>query len=113
MKKELENILMGNPAFVVDGSLNKNKLTELANKYDSVLLKMLMENSSIKSHFFTEIEPGVLVFKLETFLQFVNNKEFLPNSFTAYKSRIGLSTLDKKYISDNNDIVLNLSLIHI
>lgn len=107
MKKELENILMGNPAFVVDGSLNKNKLTELANKYDSVLLKMLMENSSIKSHFFTEIEPGVLVFKLETFLQFVNNKEFLPNSFTAYKSRIGLSTLDKKYISDNNDIVLN------
>lgn len=107
MKKELENILMGNPAFVVDGSLNKNKLTELANKYDSVLLKMLMENSSIKSHFFTEIEPGVLVFKLETFLQFVNNKEFLPNSFTAYKSRIGLFTLDKKYISDNNDIVLN------
>lgn len=48
-----------------------------------------------------------MVFKLETFLQFVNNKEFLPNSFTAYKSRIGLSTLDKKYISDNNDIVLN------
>lgn len=107
MKKELENLLMENSDFVVDGVLNKNKLTELANKYDSVLLKMLMANSSIKSHFFTEIEPGILVFKLETFLQFVNNKEFLPNSFTAYKSRIGLSTSDKKYISDNNDIVLN------
>ena len=25
MKKELENILMGNSAFVVDGVLNKNK----------------------------------------------------------------------------------------
>lgn len=107
MKKELENILMGNSAFVVDGVLNKNKLTELANKYDSVLLKILMKNSLIKSHFFTEIEPGLLVFKLETFLQFVNNKEFLPNSFTSYKSRIGLTTPDKKYISDNNDIVLN------
>ena len=109
MKKELENILMGNSAFVVDGVLNKNKLTELANKYDSVLLKILMKNSLIKSHFFTEIEPGLLVFKLETFLQFVNNKEFLPNSFTSYKSRIGLNTPDKKYISDNNDIVLNFT----
>lgn len=107
MKKELENLLMGNSDFVVDGVLNKNKLLELANKYDSVLLKTLMKNSSIKSHFFIEIEPGILAFKLETFLQFVNNKAFLPNSFTAYKSRIGLSTPDKKYISDNNDIVLN------
>ena len=107
MKKELENILMGNSAFVVDGVLNKNKLTELANKYDSALLKVLMKNASIKSHFFTEIESGILAFKLETFLQFINNKEFLPDSFTAYKSRIGLSTPDKKYISDNNDVVLN------
>lgn len=107
MKKELERILMGNLDFVVDGALNKNKLTELANKYDSSLLKVLMKNASIKSHFFTEIESGILAFKLETFLQFINNKEFLPDSFTAYKSRIGLSTPDKKYISDNNDIVLN------
>lgn len=107
MKKELERILMGNSDFVVDGALNKNKLTELANKYDSALLKVLMKNASIKSHFFTEIESGILAFKLETFLQFINNKEFLPDSFTAYKSRIGLSTPDKKYISDNNNIVLN------
>lgn len=107
MKKELERILMGNSDFVVDGALNKNKLTELANKYDSALLKVLMKNASIKSYFFTEIESGILAFKLETFLQFINNKEFLPDSFTAYKSRIGLSTPDKKYISDNNDIVLN------
>ena len=107
MKKELENILMGNSAFVVDGVLNKNKLTELANKYDSALLKVLMKNASIKSHFFTEIESGILAFKLETFLQFINNKEFLPDSFTVYRSRIGLSTPDKKYISDNNDVVLN------
>lgn len=107
MKKELERILMGNSDFVVDGALNKNKLTELANKYDSTLLKVLMKNASIKSHFFTEIESGILAFKLETFLQFINNKEFLPDSFTSYKSRIGLSTPDKKYISDNNDVVLN------
>lgn len=107
MKKELERILMENLDFVVDGTLNKNKLTELASKYDSVLLKVLMTNASIKSHFFSEIESGILAFKLETFLQFINNKEFLPDSFTAYKSRIGLFTPDKKYISDNNDVVLN------
>ena len=26
------------------------------------------------------------------FLQFLNNKEFLPDSFTAYKTKIGLAT---------------------
>lgn len=107
MKKELERILMENSDFVVDGALNKNKLTELANKYDSALLKVLVKNELLKSHFFSEIESGILAFKLEPFLQFINNKEFLPDSFTAYKSRIGLSTPDKKYISDNNDVVLN------
>mgnify|MGYP004465213901 FL=1 len=107
MKKELENLLMENSEFVIDGVLNKNKLTEFANKYDSALLKILIQNALLKSHFFTEIEPGILAFKLETFLQFINNKEFLPDSFTTYKSRIGLSTPDKKYIFDNNDVVLN------
>ena len=86
MKKELERILMGNSDFVVDGALNKNKLTELANKYDSALLKVLMKNASIKSHFFTEIESGILAFKLETFLQFTvagTARDFHPIPFSS------------------------------
>ena len=40
------------------------------------------------------------------FLQFLNNKEFLPDSFTAYKTKIGLAT-GERYISENKDVVLN------
>ncbi|WP_165437760.1 site-specific DNA-methyltransferase, partial [Streptococcus ruminantium] len=39
-------------------------------------------------------------------MQFLNNKEFLPDSFTAYKTKIGLATGDK-YLSENQDVVLN------
>lgn len=107
MKKKLEFLLLQNSKFIVDGVLNKNKLMELANKYDPELLNILLQNKEIKSHFFSEIQSGIFVFKLETFLHFINNKEFLPDSFTVYKSRIGLSTPDNKYIDANNDVVLN------
>ena len=85
MKKELENLLSQQEEFLVEGVLNKNKLSELARKYDAKLLNVLMKEEKIKNHFFTKIEEEILVFKKEVFLQFLNNKEFLPDSFTAYK----------------------------
>ena len=93
--------------FVVNGTLNKNKLSELARKYDAKLLNLLMKEENVKNHFFTTLEDGVLVFKKDVFLQFLNNKEFFPDSYTAYKTKIGLGTDNGDYISENNDVVLN------
>lgn len=107
MKAELSNLLMNVEEFVVNGALNKNKLSELARKYDAKLLNLLMKEENIKNHFFTTLEDGVLVFKKDVFLQFLNNKEFLPDSYTAYKTKIGLGTDNGDYLSENNDIVLN------
>ena len=107
MKTELSNLLMNVEEFVVNGALNKNKLSELARKYDAKLLNLLMKEENIKNHFFTTLEDGVLVFKKDVFLQFLNNKEFLPDSYTAYKTKIGLGTDNGDYLSENNDIVLN------
>ena len=107
MKAELSNLLMNVEEFVVNGALNKNKLSELARKYDAKLLNLLMKEENIKNHFFTSLEDGVLVFKKDVFLQFLNNKEFLPDSYTAYKTKIGLGTDSVEYISENNDVVLN------
>ena len=107
MKAELSNLLMNVEEFVVNGALNKNKLSELARKYDSRLLNLLMKEENVKNHFFTTLEDGVLVFKKDVFLQFLNNKEFLPDSYTAYKTKIGLGTDNGDYISENNDVVLN------
>ena len=106
MKQKLEKLLQ-HPEFLVEGQLNKNKLAELARKYDTKLLELLMSEEEVKDHFFSRIQEGVLVFKKDVFLQFLNNKEFLPDSFTAYKTKIGLATESGKYLSENNNVVLN------
>lgn len=107
MKAELSNLLMNVEEFVVNGTLNKNKLSELARKYDAKLLNLLMKENNVKNHFFTILQDGVLVFKKDVFLQFLNNKEFLPDSYTAYKTKIGLGTDNGDYILENSDVVLN------
>ena len=106
MKKELERLLAQNDTFMVEGVLNKNKLAELARQYNPELLNLLMSDEKISNHFFSTLETGSLIFKKDVFLQFLNNKEFLPDSFTAYKTKIGLATGDK-YISENQEVVLN------
>ncbi|WP_422804154.1 DNA methyltransferase [Streptococcus sp. FT1-55] len=106
MKQELERLLAQNNTFTVEGVLNKNKLAELARQYNPELLNLLMSEKKISQHFFATLETGVLVFKKDVFLQFLNNKEFLPDSFTAYKTKIGLATGDK-YLSENQEVVLN------
>ena len=106
MKQELEQLLAQNDTFMVEGVLNKNKLTELARQYNPELLNLLMSDGKISNHFFSKLETGMLVFKKDVFLQFLNNKEFLPDSFTAYKTKIGLAT-ENKYISENQEVVLN------
>lgn len=106
MKQKLEKLLQ-HPEFLVEGQLNKNKLAELVRKYDAKLLELLMSDEEVKKHFFTNVQDGVLVFKKDVFLQFLNNKEFLPDSFTAYKTKIGLATENGQYLSEFNNVVLN------
>lgn len=107
MKQELEELLSQHKNFLVEGVLNKNKLAELARRYDPELLNVLMEDEKVASHFFSTLETGIQIFKKDVFLQFLNNKEFLPDSFTAYKTKIGLATENGQYLSENKNVVLN------
>lgn len=107
MKQELEELLSQHKSFLVEGVLNKNKLAELARRYDPELLNVLMEDEKVAGHFFSTLETGIQIFKKDVFLQFLNNKEFLPNSFTAYKTKIGLATENGEYLSENKNVVLN------
>ena len=107
MKQELEELLSQHKRFLVEGVLNKNKLAELARRYDPELLNALMGDEKVANHFFSTLETGIQIFKKDVFLQFLNNKEFLPDSFTAYKTKIGLATDNGKYLSENKNVVLN------
>lgn len=101
---DLAKLLEKDERLIAEGKILKNKVTELAIKLDGGLLKMLLKNKQIKEHFFTEAE-GITVFDKDKFIKFINNKEFLPNSFTAFKNHIGL-TKDDEYLKDSGNVVL-------
>ena len=101
---DLTALLQQDERLVVDGKLLKNKVTELALQLDASLLKLLLSDKTSRKYFFEEIE-GILVFDKIKFQRFVSSKDFLPNSHTAFKNKIGLTTSDG-YLSENKEVVL-------
>src|SRR6056297_2882239 len=101
---KLKKLLKKDKRLVSNDDLLKNKIVELALKLDENLIKLLKSDKKIKEHFFKEIDD-VLVFDKEKFMKFVDNKELFPNSYTAFKNKIGLTT-NKNYISKNKEVVL-------
>lgn len=87
-----------------EGKLLKNKAVELAHKLDETLIKLLLNNPETKKQSFKNI-AGATIFDKDEFIKFVSNKEFLPDSYTAFKNKIGL-TFGEEYVSENKDVVL-------
>lgn len=105
--KELETILKKESKFVSeDGNLLKNSIIEAGLHLDASLLKLLMKNKVIEKCFFVKI-GGALVFDKIKFQRFVSNKQFLANSYTSFKNKVGLSSGEDGYLKENNDVVLN------
>lgn len=87
-----------------NGELLKNQTQELARKNDPELIKLLLSDKAIKQHFFFEVEK-TLIFDKEKFIRFISNKQFLPDSYTAFKNKIGLTAGDE-YLSESKEVVL-------
>ena len=102
----LTELLCEVPEYSIEDKLNKNIIAELARKYDRGLINKLLSDKDMKKLFFVESDAG-LIFKRETFLQFISQKEFLPDSYTAFKSKIGLGTDADNYLSEDSRVVLN------
>jgi len=103
--EELRSVLKKDERLVSDGELLKNKIVELALKLDGGMIKLILGNKKLKEHFFVEVE-GTLVFDKEKFMKFVDNKEFLPDSYTAFKNKIGL-TAEREYLAKSKEVVLS------
>lgn len=86
---DLETTLKQDDRLNADDELLKNKTIELALKSDEQLLELLLSDDTLKEHFFTDVN-GTLVFDQDKFVKFVSNKEFLPDSYTRFKNKIGL-----------------------
>jgi len=102
---DLTQLLQTEQAFISDGAILKNAVVEAALNMDPRLLELLMQSETIKAHFFTLV-AGALVFDKVKFQDFVSNKAFLPDSYTAFKNRIGLTDGHGDYLSQSRDVVL-------
>ena len=103
----LVNILKADERFFAeDGTLLRNRVYEASLAMDSALIKLLLGNDDIKKRFFTEVD-GVLVFDKVGFGWVINNRQFLPGSYTRYKNRIGLTDSRSDLISASNDVILS------
>jgi adenine-specific DNA-methyltransferase len=104
----LETILKKDTRFFSkdNETLLRNKVYESAVNMDTALIKLLLSNDETKSRFFTDVD-GVLVFDKIAFGWVVNNHQFLPDSYTRFKNRIGLSDSNGELITASNDVVLS------
>jgi adenine-specific DNA-methyltransferase len=102
---ELKSLLQKDERLASGGELLKNKIIELAIALDKDLLELLLSHSKIKKTFFTQVGKTT-IFDKDKFIKFISNKQFLPDSYTAFKNKIGLIENDK-YISEKKEVVLS------
>ena len=101
----LEKQLKKEPNFVSDnGELKKWVVLNKAQNFDPELIELLLDNKELKEKFFVPVKD-VTVFNQNLFIQFLEQKNFLNDSYTQYKNKVGL-TIDGKYLKQRNEVSL-------
>ena len=88
-----------------DGKLLKTSVYNDIMTMNEQLLSLLLSDELVKERFFKNLN-GTLIFDKQKFAWFIESKEFLPDSYTRYINKIGL-THNGNYISKSNDVVLD------
>ena len=82
----LINLLKTDPRFVdQDGELVRAAVIDRAWKTDHDLVRLLLSDPDIKSRFFDSID-GHWIFNINTFIDYVSDKNFLANSYTRFRN---------------------------
>ena len=92
-----------------DGTILKNVLFDALYQNDAALIQLIREIPIFRDEYFTVLEDGTELFNHTKFGWLINNKQFLPDSYTRYANKIGLTEVNgdqECLISQNNDVVL-------
>lgn len=87
-----------------EGELVTAAVIDKAWKIDRELVKLLLGQPEIKDKFFDEIE-GHWIFNINTFIEYVSDKNFLVNSYTRFRKKIGLN-IDGKFLRERGEVSL-------
>jgi len=102
---QLTDLLKTDPRLVDDeGEIVLAAVQDRAWKIDRDLVKLLLSDQEIKATFFDEID-GHWIFNTNTFIDYLSQKNFLDNSYTRFRNRIGL-TVGDKYLRERGDVAL-------
>lgn len=103
--QKLSDILKKDLRFIdQDGDLLKSEVVDKAWKVDHKLIELLLDDKEVKQKFFSEIK-GHWVFNVSLFVEFVQDKNFLNDSYTKFKNKIGL-TIDGKHLNQRGEVAL-------
>lgn len=102
----IESILKSKRKYITEeGDLIKAKVYSDVMTMDKELIALLLSDNYIRETFFVNVDD-TLVFDKQKFAWIIDSKEFLPDSYTAYNNKIGL-TSNGDFISQKNDVVLD------
>ena len=103
--EKLTTLLKTNSDFVDEsGELLPATVKDHAWRLDHNLIKLLLTDPEIKVTFFDEIE-GHWIFNHNTLIDYINTKNFLANSYTQFRNKIGLN-IDDKFLRERGEVSL-------
>ena len=98
-------LLETNPDFVDGtGELLRDRVKNCAWQFDHALINLLLDGEDIESKFFEEVN-GRWIFNNDTFVNYLNDMNFLDGSYTQFRNKIGLN-IDKKFLHERGEVVL-------
>ncbi len=101
----LENQIKKEPNYISDnGEIKKWVVLNKAQNFDEELIGLLLEDSDLKEKFFVKVKD-IWVFKQNLFIQFLEQKNYLNDSYTQFKNKVGL-TIDGKHLKQRNEVSL-------
>ena len=96
---KLEKLLKQDSRFVdQEGDLLKSNVIDATYKADKKLVELLLSKSEFKKKFFNKVRDA-LVFNINDFIAYIQDKNFLADSYTKYRNKIGLN-IDGKFLNE-------------
>jgi adenine-specific DNA-methyltransferase len=102
---KLEALLKKDPRFIdQEGDLLKNNVIDATYKADDKLIESLLSKKEFKDKFFSKVK-NVYVFNINDFVTYIHDKNFLADSYTKYRNKIGLN-IDGKFLNERKEVAL-------
>ena len=103
--EKLTTLLKTHPDFLDEaGELIPAAVRDHAWQLNHNLIKLLLTDDEIKATFFGEID-GHWVFNHNTFINYITDKNFLANSYTQFRNKIGLN-IGGKFLRERGEVSL-------